>query len=103
MTVKEYLNQYKLMTERLRQIEAEIYAVEAEIDSVEANSEGGHGSGKSNRTESVAIRLADIKARRETAYEQAWAKREEVENVILMTTDPIYGRLLYDRYILFMT
>lgn len=103
MTTKEYLKQYRIYNEKLRQLDKEIKALESEIDTVRASDDTGHGSSIANRTEVIAIRLADIKARRHEAYIRAWTKREEVENVILMSPDPIYGRLLYDRYILFMS
>lgn len=104
MTVKEYLRQYKKYNEIVRQIDAEIRTLEAEIDSINSVGDGGgHGQNVSNRTERIALRLVEMKDRRTEAYWNAWAKREEIENVILMASDPIYGRLLYDRYILFMS
>lgn len=104
MTTKEYLRQYKKYNEIVRQIDAEIRALEAEIDSINSvGNGGGHGQNVSNRTEAIALRLVEMKDRRLDAYWEAMAKREEVESVILMASDPIYGRLLYDRYILFMS
>ena len=104
MTTKEYLRQYRKYNEIVRQIDAEIKALETEIDSINSVGDGGgHGQNVSNRTEAIALRLVDMKNRRIEAYWSAWAKREEIENVILMVSDPIYGKLLYDRYILFMT
>ena len=100
MTTKEYLKQYKRMTEILRQIDSEISALEIEIDSVSVGD--GIGGGNPNRTEALALRLVEMKSRRERLRLKAWAKREEVEDVILKVSDPVYGRLLYDRYILFM-
>lgn len=102
MTTKEYLRQYRKLNEAVRQIEKEIDAIEAEIDSTASGGDSGHTSEIANRTERVALRLVEIRQRWYEAKERAWAKREEVENVILMASDPIYGRLLYDRYILFM-
>ena len=104
MTTKEYLRQYRKYNEIVRQIDAEIKALEAEIDSINSvGNGGGHGQNVSNRTEAIALRLVEMKDRRIDAYWEAMAKREEVENVILMAPDPIYGKLLYDRYILFMS
>lgn len=104
MTTKEYLRQYRKYNEIVRQIDAEIKALEAEIDSINSVGDGGgHGQNVSNRTERIALRLVEMKDRRTEAYWNAWAKREEIENVILMAPDPIYGKLLYDRYIMFMS
>ena len=104
MTTKEYLRQYRKYNETVRQIEAEIKALEAEIDSINSVGDGGVSGGTtSNRTERIALRLVEMKDRWLGAYWEAVAKREEIEGVILMASDPIYGRLLYDRYILFMS
>lgn len=102
MTTKEYLQKYKRITERLRQVENEIRVLEEEIDSISASDDPGTSGSTSNRTERMALRLVDKKIRYERIYAEAWDAREEVQGVIMMADDPIYGRLLYDRYILFM-
>lgn len=98
MTPKQYLMQYKRILAQIRIIETELAAIEDEIG-ITAGGDGIHGTEISNTTERLALRLVEIERKLYVKREAAWAKREEIENAILMVERSEYSRLLYDRYI----
>jgi len=103
MTAKEYLSQYRRITERIRQIGNEIRRLEDLADSISAENDGmPRGTKTSDRTGSLAVRIADRKAEYSRVLIEAEAKRSEIITVINSVDDPIHSRLLYDRYILGM-
>lgn len=103
MTTKEYLQQYRRLVVRIRNLEDDIARLEAEI-----GSSGGTGDGMPKSTEIAdptaryAIQLAELKAKRNRMRSEAWAKRDEIQDVIESVGDPVCARLLHDRYILCM-
>lgn len=104
MTAKEYLMQYRRLSERIRQLDLDIMMLEAEADSVSVDYSGmPHGSGIADKTANTAIRLATLKQEKVSKREEAILKREEILNVINRVEDTLLSQLLYDRYILFMT
>lgn len=103
MTAKEYLSQYRRYAERIRQIDLDIERLEAEAESISIDLDGmPHGTTLSDRTGSLATRLADLRSKKLLLREEAWEKREEIEEVIQSLPDPVMTRLLYDRYIIGM-
>ena len=103
MTTKEYLQQYRRLVVRIRNLEDDIARLEAEI-----GSSGGTGDGMPKSTEIAdptaryAIQLAELKAKRIRMRSEAWAKHDEIQSVIDSVDDPVCARLLHDRYILCM-
>lgn len=100
MTAKEYLLQYKILTERQRQLDAEIEAYEAQIESG-AHSDGlPRGSDVSDVTGRIASALADIKSAYEWARYETWQKRREIVETINKVDNADHARVLYSKYIL---
>lgn len=100
MTAKEYLRQYRKMSESLRQIESDLMRLEEERDSIQIRADGMPGSGRvSKRVESLAVRIIDLQRRIMARREKLLVKREEIRNVILLVPDPKLSRLLDLRYI----
>ena len=104
MTAKEYLDQYRKLTERIRQLNIEIMMLEAEYESVSIDYSGmPHGSKIADKTADMAVRMSSLLDKKIELRTDAINKRDEIVDVISRVSDPLYSRLLYDRYILFMT
>ena len=103
MNVKAYMMRYRRLSERIRQIDLDIAAIETEAEGRAITSDGlPKGSGVSDPTAVLAMRLSDLKADRLLKKEEAWRAREEIQRVIDAVPDPVHSRLLYDRYVLCM-
>ena len=103
MKAKEYLVQYKLMVVRIRALERDIERLVAEIGGGSINNDGlPHGTGIGDQTGRIAVRLADLKREREYWLRESIEKRDEIDRTILRMTDPIYLKLLHDRYVMLM-
>ncbi len=104
MTEKEFLLRYRKLTEQIRQYELDIIKLEAEIEGLTPNNDGmPRGSSLSDPTARLAAKLADLKADRLRAVDQAWNARNEIEQAISSIEDVVCSRLLFDRYVLCMT
>ena len=104
MTAKEYLKQYMNLTWDIERIEREIKDVNELIDSMAINYDGmPHSSGISKRTENLAVKLSTLDDEKRKRISKAWDKREEIVRTIAAVEDPSLSKLLYDRYIEFMT
>ena len=104
MTVKEWLEQYKRIVAKIRVLERDIEKLTAEIGGGSLKTDGmPHGTSLSDSTGDIAARLADIKRKREQMLLEAVDRRDEITQVILRVTDPIYMKLLYDRYVELMS
>lgn len=100
MTAKEYLKRYRRETERIRSLDESIARLEAEIGSITVSMNGmPRGSGTSDKTASLAIRLADKKIQREEMKAKAVLISEEIADSIHAVEDPDQAQLLYLRYI----
>lgn len=100
MTAKEYLRQYRKLTESLRQLESDLRKMEEERDSIQIRADGMPGSSNvSKRVESLAIRITDLQRRTMARREKLLAKREEIRAVIMLVPDPKLSRLLDLRYV----
>lgn len=103
MTAKEFMRQYRKLTERIRQLDITIEQIEAELEGTSGSGDGmPRGTRISDPTGKFAAELVEMKRRRIRIREEAWRKRDEIETVIRAVDDPVCSRLLYDRYILFM-
>ena len=100
MTAKEYLRQYRHLTESLRQLESDLRKLEEERDSIKIRADGMPGSGSvSKRVETLAVRIIDLQRRTMVRREKVLAKREEIRSVIMLVPDPKLSRLLDLRYV----
>ena len=100
MTAKEYLRQYRRLTESLRQLESDLRKLEEERDSIQIRADGMPGSGSvSKRVENLAVRIIDQQRRTMVRREKVLAKREEIRSVIMLVPDPKLSRLLDLRYV----
>ena len=100
MTAKEYLLQYKRLTARIQNIEANLEELREERSSLGINLDGlPHGSGLSDRTARLAAQLVDTEYKLLDLRSEAWSKRLEIVNVIGRLQDPLHVRLLHLRYI----
>lgn len=100
MNIKEYLNQYRDMMRLIGNLDAEITELSERLTSVRSTI--GDGMPKAPSPESSLERLhatlADkIREKKSLRFQAEW-KRLEVEDVIDAVADPVYHRLLRDRY-----
>lgn len=98
--IREYLEQYRDMVRMIRNLDSEIYELRSRLTSVKSTI--GDGMPKAPSPERSAEKLhailADKIREKESVRLQAEWKRLEVEEVIDAVTDPVYHRLLQDRY-----
>lgn len=101
MTAKEYLKQYKLIMYMIENLNREIEELEEQITSVRSTLGDGmpKSSSTTSNTERLVPLLVDKKRRKEELKIEAEWRRLHIEDVIDLVADPIYNRLLRDRYI----
>ena len=98
--IKRYLKEYRRLTEKIRQLDEDINALRNEIGSQQMKGDPVTSSSLSDPTAKLAVRLADLKTRKENLRALAWQRREEIAELIDEVPDTLQSRLLYDRYIL---
>ena len=104
MNAKEYLEQYKRLVERIRQLDIEIVTLEEEYDSISVDYSGmPHSSTIADRTAKLASKVMDKRLKKIELRAEAVTRRDEVLTVISRVEDALLSKLLYDRYILLMT
>lgn len=104
MTAKEYLSQYRKAQLDISNIEREIADLEDRITSL--GSAIGEGMPRSQNyigTDALIAELVDLKREKSDKMLSAQWKAIEIETAIDKVEDPIYHRLLIDRYIHRMT
>lgn len=101
MTAKEYLNQFRRMQERIREMNLSIQRIEDQLDVKGMSYDGMPGGGTgADRTAELVSKMCDIKLQREVTKQAAQILCVEIENVIDKVRDYDESRLLYDRYVL---
>lgn len=101
MTAKEYLNQFRRMQERIREMNLSIQRIEDQLDVKGMSYDGMPGGGtEADRTAELVSKMCDIKMQREVVKQSAQLLCVEIENVIDKVRDYDESRLLYDRYVL---
>lgn len=101
MTAKEYLNQFRRMQERIREMNLSIQRIEDQLDVKGMSYDGMPGGGTgADRTAELVSKMCDIKLQREATKQAAQILCVEIENVIDKVRDYDESRLLYDRYVL---
>lgn len=102
--IEKYLNEYRRLTEKIRQIDEDIESIESEIGAKSIGDGGGvQTSEVTDPTAKLAVQLADIRIHKDSIRAVAWQRREEIVRVIDGVQDTLQSRLLYDRYIKLMT
>lgn len=91
------------MEEKIRQMDLDIERLEAEAEGLSVNYEGmPRGTRISDRTGDLAVKIAAAKDERIRMKVEALEARNEVQAVIDAVTDPLFAKILYNRYILCM-
>jgi len=105
MTAKEYLLQIKQLNAQIKNVEDEIHSLREKEISIRASWPDGqpHGSGTTDPTGEMAVRLADqlldleeTSLRLQTAL---WRKRNEILETLGKVKTAEHNRLLYLRYV----
>ena len=101
MKAKEYLKQYRKIVYEIENLEREIEELEERITSVPSTIGDGmpHGSGGRGTFDRLIPALVDLKREKESLMLKAEWKKMEIESTIDKVDDPIYSRLLRDKYI----
>lgn len=103
-SAKQYLIQYRLLISKIKAIERDIDRLVAEIGGGSISSDGlPHGTNIDDQTGRIAVRLADLKRERMMWLRESIEIRDEIDRTILQVGDPIYLKLLHDRYVLLMS
>ena len=100
MNSKDYLNQYRDMMRLIGNLDAEITELSERLTSIKSTI--GDGMPKAPSPESSleklhAILADKIREKKSMRFQAEW-KRIEVEEVIDAVKDPVYHRLLQERY-----
>ena len=100
MDIKDYLNQYRNMVRLADNLQSEIEQLENRLTSVKSTIGDGMPKAPSpgSSLEKLHAELADKIREKKAQLLQAEWKRVEVEELIDAVTDPVYHRLLRDRY-----
>lgn len=105
MTAKEYLLQVHKLDIMIRNLDDEIRKLREEEVSIRSTWPDGqpHGSGTTDPTASMAVKLADQLSDLEDSHSRTraelWQKRKEILGTISRVNQPEYNRLLYLRYV----
>lgn len=100
MNAKDYLQQYRLMDERIRILQAEVERLRADAESVSINLDGlPRGSSSNDKTARLAVMLAECETKLQEELSRLWSKRIEIIDKISKLNEPKYQTILYSRYI----
>ena len=101
---KEYLRQYSVLREYVRQLEEDIRELEEQRDSVSKQITGmPHASDLKDRTADLAVKLTELHEQALEQRAEAWRKRTEIRDQINSLGNWRQSRVLYLRYIAGMT
>ena len=100
MKAKEYLDQYRKLTTRIRILEREIEMVQEESAKMDGQP---RGSDISDNTSRLALKLAEMGDELAGMKRDALIKREEIRKTIEEVQNDAYSELLYLRYIELLT
>ena len=105
MRALRYLNQYRNLSYKVKDLEAEIRDLRSQAESVRS-SLGGDGTPRSpspeNSRELLILRIADKVREAELMRLEALEVRADIRYSVELVSDPIYRKLLLNRYILLM-
>lgn len=100
MRAREFLEGYKRIITRIRQLEYQLRDIEETlgVKAICYDSQP-HGSSISRVTEDTAVKLAAIREQKEKLIGELWKERFNIENEIYKMNDPIHAEILRRRYI----
>ena len=97
MRAREFLEGYKRIITRIRQLEYQLRDILG-VKAVSYDSQP-HGSGISKVTENTVVKLASIRDQKELLIAELWKQRLRIENEIYKMSDATYAEILRRRYI----
>lgn len=100
MRAREFLEGYKRIITRIRQLEYQLRDIEETlgVKAICYDSQP-HGSGISQVTEATATKLIELREVQRDLVDKLWAKRIEIERVIFMIENATLAELLQRKYI----
>lgn len=100
MRTKDYLKQYCELCGKVERYRERIEQIEASLLK-SINLDGlPHGTGTSDPTQQIAIKLSEVRSKLNIAMMEAELTRQTIATEIEEVENPIYRELLYSRYIL---
>lgn len=104
MNAKEYLSEYRKLNIKIELLNRDIEKLLSEIGggSISLGIEKVQTSVKGDQVERLAIQLAELKTEREAILALCIRKLDEIERTIFRVEDPVYQKLLHDKYISLM-
>lgn len=101
MTVKEYLNQYRVARLRIARCRERLEQIGASLDSTGGKADGMPRTGTTPKpTEQNALRLAETRERLERMLIDAEATRQKIADEIENVDGAAFQELLFSRYVL---
>lgn len=101
MTAKEYLQQYKHASARVKIIQAEIESLRATAESVSINLDGmPKGQGEKDKTARLAIQLAECETVLQEELSNLWRIRMEIVETLGELKNAKHQQLLHAKYII---
>lgn len=99
-TPKEYLKQYRRITEQIRQLDNDVAELMEERSSIQIRTDGMPGGNEvAKRVEELAIRIVDLEKQNLAKRNELLSKREEVRQIILAVPNAKLSKLLDLRYV----
>ena len=100
MDAVNYLRGYARITERIARLDKEIKDAEEDIELSAVNYDGmPKPSDTGKPTESLAVKLVDLKRQLEAVRTEKWRERKKIEDTIASVDDLMISKLLSMRYI----
>ena len=97
---KKYLWRYKDLENEIKTLTDEINALEEQRDSITVKMDGmPHGSGKADKTATLASRTADLQTKQLELRLEALTQRAEIVDFIRQIPNKLQGRILYLHFV----
>jgi len=100
MAAREFLENYKRIVTRIRQIEYQIKDIEETLGMKAVNYDfQPHGTGINKVTENTATKLIEILEQKEKLMDELWKQRLTIEQEIYKMSNATYAEILRRKYI----
>lgn len=100
MAAREFLENYKRIVTRIRQIEYQIKDIEETLGVKAVNYDfQPHGTGINKVTENTATKLIEILEQKEELMDELWKQRLTIEQEIYKMSNATYAEILRRKYI----
>lgn len=100
MAAREFLENYKRIVTRIRQIEYQIKDIEETLGMKAVNYDfQPHGTGLNKVTENTATKLIEILEQKEKLMDELWKQRLTIEQEIYKMSNATYAEILRRKYI----